>query len=203
MSTNKMEENNMATIVVSSELSVTDGNVESSTTGGIGEVSKTGENKEVPALKAKGNEDSRTEGYSKVSIGEGIGEVLTHISISEADVEVSTTKGNGEDSSSSAVTSVTVLIVCACVAILLVICLVTSFYYWRKLKTVGCSENVHSVNFNGRISENNERDNAFAESMNPLTWQPANLLQQEPSISLEMELLQCDTSEIGREETRL
>jgi hypothetical protein len=201
MSTNEIEENHTTTIEVSGELSVTDGNV-SSTTGGIGEMSITDENKEVPALKSEGNEDSRTEGYNEVSITKGIGEVLTQISISEADGEESTTKGNGEDSSSSAVTSVTVLIVCACVAIL-GICLATSFYYWRNLKTVGCSENVHSVNFHERMSETNERDSAFAESMNPLTCQPDNLLQEEPSISVEMELLQCDTSEIGIEETRL
>jgi hypothetical protein len=203
MPTNEMEENDMINIEVSGELSVTDRNVESSTTGGIGEVSITEDNKEVPALKTEGNEDSRTEGYGEISIRKGIGEVLTQISISEADVEASTTKGNGEDLSRSAVTSVIVLIVCACVAILFGIFLVTSFYYWRKLKTAGCSGNVHSVNFHGRFSDPSERANAFAVSMNPLTWQPDSLLQEEPSVSIEMELLQCDTSEIDREETRL
>lgn len=202
-SSNEMEENYMTTTEVSGELSVTDRNVGSSTTGGIGEVSITEENREVPTLKTEGNEDSGTEGYDEVSLSKGIGEVSTQVSISEEDVEVPTTKGNGEDSSSSAVTSVTVLIVCACVAILLGICLVTSFYYCRKLKSVGCSENVHSVNFHGRLSDTNERGNTFAESMNPLTWQPGDLLPQEPSISVEMGLLQCDTSEIGSEETRL
>ncbi|XP_033608672.1 leucine-rich repeat-containing protein 24-like [Cryptotermes secundus] len=201
--TNEMEDNYMTTIEVSGELSVTDRNVGSSTTGRIAEVSITEENREVAAPKTKGNEDSRTEGYGEVSLSKGIGEVSTQVSISEEDVEVPTTKLNGEDSSSPAITSVTVLIVCACVAILLGICLATSFYYWRKLKTVGCSENVHSVNFHGRSSENNERDNTFAESMNPLTWQPGHLLQEGPSISIEMGLLQCDTSEIGREEARL
>jgi hypothetical protein len=203
MPTNEMEENYMTHIEVSGELPVTDGNVVSSITGGISKMSITEENKEVPALKTEENEDPRTEGYGKVSIAKGMGEVFTKVSISEADVEASTTKGNGEDSSSSAVISVTVTIVCACVAILLGICLATSFYYWRKLKTAGCSENIHSVNFHGRLRETNERGNAFAESINPLTCQPDNLLQEEPSVSVEMELLQCDTSEIGTEETRL
>jgi hypothetical protein len=198
-----MEENEMTTKEVSGGLSVTDGNVELSTTRGIGEVPKTEENKEVPVLKTETYGDSRTEEYGEVSTTKRIGEVLIKVSISDAGVQVSTTKGNGDDSSSSTVTSATVLIVCACVAILLGICLATSLYYWRKLQSAGCSENAHSVNFHGRLSETNESGNAFAESTNPLTWQPHNLLQEEPNISLEMEPLHCGTSETGREETRL
>jgi hypothetical protein len=198
-----MEENEMTNKEGSGKLSITDGNVELSTTGGVGEVSMTEENKEAPVLRRETYEDSRTEGYGEVSTTKGIGEVLIKVSISEADVEVSTAKGNDEDSSSSTVTSATVLIVCACVAILLGTCLATSFYYWRKLQTAGCSENVHSVNFHGRLSETIESGNDFAESMNPLTWQPHNLLPEEPNISLEMEPLHCGTSEISREETRL
>jgi hypothetical protein len=202
MSTNEMEENEMTTTEVSGELSITEGNVELSTTGGIGEASITEENKEVPVLKTEGNEESRTEGYGEVSITKGIG-VLTEVSISEVDFEASTTKGNGETSPSSAVTSVIVLTVSACVAILLGVCLATSIYYWRKLNTTDRSENVQSVNFHWRLNENNESGDAFAEGMNPLSWQPDDLLQEEPSIGVEMELLQYGTSGMRTEETRL
>jgi hypothetical protein len=203
MSKKEVEENEMTTITVSSELLITEGNVELSTTGGIGEVSITTENEEVPILKTEGNDDSGTDEYSGVSVTKGFGKASVNVLISEADAEESTTKVNGEDSSSTAVIPVTVLIVCSCVAVLLGVCLFTSFYYWRKLRTADCSENVQSGNFQGRSSENNESDVASAESLNVLSWQPDSLMQVETSISAEMELLQRGTRETATEGTRV
>jgi hypothetical protein len=188
-STEEVEGNEVTTTVVSSELLITEGNVELSATEGIGEVSITEKNIEGPVLKTEENDDSGTEEYSGVSVTKEIGRV----SISEADVEESATKRNDKDSTNTAFFPVTVFIVCACVAVLLSVCLLTSFCYWRKLRTAHCSENVHSANFHGRLSENNESDVAIGESQ--------SLLQVETSISAETELLQRGTAVAATEET--
>jgi hypothetical protein len=196
ISTEKVEEHEMTTAVVSSELLVTEGNVELST-GRIGGVSRTEDNKEGSVLKTEENDDSVTEEYSGVSVTKEIGRV----SISEADVEESTTKRSSRDSSNTATFPVTALIVCACVAVLLSVCLLTSFCYWRKLRIAHGSENAHSANFHGRLGENNESDAAIAVRLSLSSCQAGSLLQGETSISAEMELLQRGTPEAATKET--
>jgi hypothetical protein len=178
-STNEMEENDITATAVSGELLTRDGNVGMPTTGGIGQVSITEDNKQVPVLQPEGNENIRTEGYGGVSI----------------------TEENGEDAPNVGGKIPTVLIVCGCV-VLLVICLVTSFRYWRRLRTADCSEDVHTANYHGTFRYNAESDISFAWNLNTFSHQPQNLLQVETSLSAETELLQPGSSEIATEEAR-
>jgi hypothetical protein len=198
MGTSELEENE--------NVSTTEGSNEVLTTEGSDEVSITEENSEIGTTEGS-DEVSPTEGKAEIATTEGNDEV----SITEVNSEIATTKGNGEllttegieASPISGGMSMTILIVTACMAILFGICLIPLIYYWRKLKVTDRSGNTYAVKFEDRLSEYNENADPSAQGSVCLSLQPDRLLQNKANISVNVELIQYDSSGTDIEDTRL